>query len=85
MAKKQPQITMKEFQKRTQALILSISNAKVEAGALGLFKTMHAFEEPMTVIGYEVAEVLEGGHHVRPTKPGFWDTENEEELINETD
>ncbi|KKM15788.1 hypothetical protein LCGC14_1692500 [marine sediment metagenome] len=69
----QPAITMEEFKQRTQVLILTLTNAKVEAGRLGLFETMHSIEEPVTKIGWEVAKVLEGKHHVRPIKPGFWE------------
>lgn len=61
-----------EFKERAQALILALTNAKVEAGQIGLWKTMHAIEEPVTVVGYEVAEVLEGTHPTKPTSEGFW-------------
>jgi len=62
----------KEFKERAQALILTIVNAKAEAGAIGLWKTMHAIEEPLTVVGYEVADVLEGKHPTKPTHGGLW-------------
>jgi hypothetical protein len=71
MGIKREQLSRDEFTERTQALIVTIASAKVEAGRLGLWRTMHSLEEPVTRVGYEVADVLEGKHPTK-LKPEFW-------------
>jgi hypothetical protein len=66
---------IEEFRERAQALTLVLVNAKAEAIAIGLYKTGHSIEEPVTKIGYEIAEVLEGKHVTKPTTTGFWGRE----------
>lgn len=41
----------------------SLNHLKAEAGRLGLLKTMHAINEGITALGYEVAEMRERYHN----------------------
>lgn len=42
-----------------KAFATEVAQLKHKAGVLGLLKTMHALEEGVTAVGYEIAELLE--------------------------
>jgi len=40
-------------------LVLKVVQLKAEAGQLGFFKTMHALEEAVKAVGWELADKIE--------------------------
>ncbi len=45
--------------KEEKDFVIRLVQMKYEAGVLGLWKTMHALEEPVTAVGWELAEQQE--------------------------
>lgn len=60
MTTKGKYILTKKHTKAIDDFIFRLVNMKAEAMRIGLIRTSHALEEPQTVVGWEVADILDG-------------------------